>query len=264
MKNFRPIFLKLYWVSHAQFGVDILKLFHSFRRLPRFFKDYRQFRKGYDGLIEVLPCLHDRYDESGETKDEYFWQDLIVARMICSKKPEKHVDIGSRIDGFVAHIASFREIEIFDVRPLHARIPGVVARQIDLTMENQKLVNYCDSISCLHALEHFGLGRYGDRIDPRGFEQGFTNISAMLKENGLLYLSVPIGIDRVVFNANRVCDPSMVLNLAMKNLLQLSKFTVIESGGRVIKEIIPEDSYFQSLSRQPYALGIFVFRKVNR
>jgi hypothetical protein len=33
---------------------------------------------------------------------------------------------------------------------------------------------YCDSLSCLHALEHFGLGRYGDPIDPRGHEKGIT------------------------------------------------------------------------------------------
>jgi len=34
------------------------------------------------------------------------------------------VDIGSRVDGFVAHVASFREIEVFDVRPISAQIPA--------------------------------------------------------------------------------------------------------------------------------------------
>ena len=38
--------------------------------------------------------------------------------MIYAARPEKHVDVGSRVDGFVAHVASFREIEVFDVRPI--------------------------------------------------------------------------------------------------------------------------------------------------
>jgi hypothetical protein len=42
-------------------------------------------------------------------------------------------------------------------------------------------INKYDSISCLHALEHFGLGRYGDRLDPNGHETGFLKLLDMLK-----------------------------------------------------------------------------------
>ena len=45
-----------------------------------------------------------------------------------------------------------------------------------MTEENQ-LYEVCDSISCLHALEHFGLGRYNDPLDPNGHLKGFNNIS---------------------------------------------------------------------------------------
>jgi len=79
-----------------------------------------------------MPCLHDRYEEGGTTKSEYFGQDLLVARWICDAKPQRHVDIGSHIDGFVAHVASFRKIEVFDVRPINTQIPGVVFKQADL------------------------------------------------------------------------------------------------------------------------------------
>lgn len=99
------LFRKLYWLSSSQFGFDPRRLFRSLRGIPRFVHDFWRFRKDYSGNIAIKPCLHDRYDEAGTTKSEYFWQDLLVARWIFSAEPERHVDIGSRVDGFVAHIA---------------------------------------------------------------------------------------------------------------------------------------------------------------
>jgi len=153
--------------------------------MPRFIRDYFRFRSKYKGRLNIKPCLHDWYEESGNIRNEYFWQDLLVAKDIFSSMPEKHVDIGSRIDGFIAHIASFREIEIFDIRPITAHIPGVIFKQADLMNPEYNLIDYCDSLSCLHTLEHFGLGRYGDPVDPLGFKQGFTNMASSLKKGAL-------------------------------------------------------------------------------
>ncbi|MBV5330073.1 MAG: DUF268 domain-containing protein, partial [Chlorobium sp.] len=55
---------------------------------------------------------------------------------------------------------------------------------------SEKLRSYCDSLSCLHALEHFGLGRYGDPIDPHGYADGLRNMVKILRQGGLFYLSV--------------------------------------------------------------------------
>ena len=244
----------------AQFGIDPRKAFRSLRGLPRYVRDLFRFRSSYTGRLELLPCLHDWYEEGGTTKNEYFWQDLLVARKIYEANPEKHVDIGSRVDGFVAHVASFREIEVFDVRPVTVRIPGVTFRQADLMKPVTGMPGYCDSLSCLHALEHFGLGRYGDPIDPKGFERGLINMAGLLREDGVFYLSVPIGIDRVEFNANRVCDPRVIVNLAAANSLQLSAFTVIRQGGRVEELALEEVQLFDLASRR-YALGFFTFVK---
>ena len=82
------------------------------------------------------------------------------------------------MDGFVAHVASFCEIEIFDIRPIASTIPGVKFRQGDLMMPNDEMGEYCDSLSSLNNLQHFALGRYGDPIDPSGFERGLSNMSA--------------------------------------------------------------------------------------
>lgn len=124
--------IKLHWLLSAQFGFDPLRLMRSLRGLPTFVRDWRRFRSGYGGPLVLMPCLHDRYEEGGTTKSEYFWQDLLVARWIQAARPEKHVDVGSRVDGFVAHVASFREIEVFDVRPVSTVVPGVVFKQADL------------------------------------------------------------------------------------------------------------------------------------
>ena len=64
----------------------------------------------------MSPCLTDRFEESGAARGHYFHQDLLVAQRIFDSAPARHVDMGSRIDGFVAHVASFREPEQRDLR----------------------------------------------------------------------------------------------------------------------------------------------------
>lgn len=251
---------KCYFLLIAQFGIDPKKNIRSLLGIPRYIRDLLRFRADYSGRLELLPCLHDWFEEGGVTKSEYFWLDLLVARKIFEAGPERHVDIGSRVDGFVAHVASFREIEIFDIRPITSTIPGVKFRQGDLMMPADEMGEYCDSLSCLHALEHFGLGRYGDPIDPGGFERGLANMSALLRKNGVFYLSVPIGIDRVEFNAHRVFDPRVIVKLAARNSLRLTALTVIHLGGKVEITALDE-AQLASLAKQRYALGIFEFQK---
>ncbi len=251
---------RVYWLLSAQFGVDPRKTLRSLRGLPRYVRDYVHFRSGYSGRLELLPCLHDWYEEGGTTKLEYFWQDLLVARRIFATRPERHVDIGSRVDGFVAHVASFREIEVFDVRPISTQIPGVRFKQADFMQPATGMTDYCDSLSCLHALEHFGLGRYGDPIDPQGFERGFANMAALLKKDGVFYLSVPVGTNRVEFNGQRVLDPQAIIRLALANSLELRDFTLIRLGGKV--EVLElDEARLAELASQRYALGLFTFAK---
>ncbi len=251
---------KLRWLLSAQGGFDPRLTVLSLRGLPRYTRDLFRFRSRYAGRLEFRPCLHDWHEEGGVTKDEYFWQDLLVARKIFEAKPQKHVDIGSRVDGFVAHVASFREIEVFDIRPITSRVPGARFVQADLMNPPEGLAGYCDSLSCLHALEHFGLGRYGDPIDPLGYERALANMAGLLKDDGTFYLSVPIGVDRVEFNAHRVFDPRVIVDLAMKNSLRLSAFTAIGQGN-LIETAALDQAQLSRLANQRYALGIFTFVK---
>lgn len=250
---------RLYFLS-CQFGIDPRKILYSLRGLPRYLRDLVRFRYKYTGRFKLSPCLYDWYEEGGTTKSEYFWQDLLVARKIFAANPERHVDVGSRVDGFVAHVASFRQIEVFDIRPTSTHVPNVIFRQVDIMRPVDD--PGCDSLSCLHALEHFGLGRYGDPIDSRGFEKGFANMAVLVRPGGTFYLSVPIGIDRVEFNAHRVFDPCVVVRLAAEHALQLSGLMLIRQGGQ-LEELAVDKVKFDDLGSQQYMLGIFTFSKCN-
>lgn len=260
---FKKQLIKLHQLL-GQFGLDPRIFLRAMRGLPLFLREWRQFRQGYSGVMTLMPFLQERYEEGGATKTEYFWQDLLVARWVFEAQPQRHVDVGSSVEGFVAHVASFREIEVYDVRPNTTQIPGIVFKQADM-MQSSSLPatekeGYCDSLSCLHAIEHFGLGRYGDPIDPQGYDRGIANMATLLKPNGKFYLSAPIGRERVIFNANRVFDPHTIIRCAEANGLYLQKFTVISTGGGV-QTVKPTEDALQELAQCFYNLGLFVFVK---
>ncbi len=201
---------------------SIKKLLIMFRKHPRKTIDYLHDLKTLKSqmpsamsefpLGRLNPQIGDKFSDSGVAKGHYFHQDLLVARKIYLNKPTIHVDVGSSIGGFVAHVASFRSINVIDIRPLPYSIPNIRFIQADFMIPvKPDLVEYCDSLSCLHAMEHFGLGRYGDPVKYDGHLLGLNNLHRMLKKGGKLYFSVPIGPQRIEFNAHRVFSLSYLL-----------------------------------------------------
>lgn len=260
--------IKLHRLLSSQFGLDARIFLRSLRGLPVYLRECANFRRVYSGNMKFMPCLHDRYEEGGATRSEYFWQDLLVAQAIHVAKPAKHVDIGSRVDGFVAHVASFRNCEVFDVRPISTAVPGVVFRQADLmnpvTLPTSAVGGggYCDSLSCLHAIEHFGLGRYGDPINPQGYQLGISNMAKLLQPGGTFYLSTPIGQERVEFNANWVFDPRSIVHFAVAAGMTLQKIIVI-TPERGPQEVAIDAVALAALALPHYQLGLFFFRKTK-
>ncbi len=203
--------------------------------VPGYFRDLREFRaqsrrsEGELPMGRLFPCLNDRGAQSAG--GHYFHQDLHVARRIYENKPDVHVDIGSRIDGFIAHVAVFRPIIVLDIRATpdtgHENIRFV---QADLTALDDRFQDYCDSLSCLHANEHFGLGRYGDPIIAGGHLAGFANMSRLLRSGGKFYYAVPIGPARVEFNAHRVFSVQYLLDL-FRDRYRLDSFCYVDDSG---------------------------------
>ena len=178
------------------FGVDLLLLKNNLKGLFFYFKGLRLLKKqkGDDKSFvfgKKYPVLFERFAESGNVKGHYFHQDLYVAKRIFNACPKKHLDIGSRIDGFVAHLAVFREVEVLDIRPLTSSVQNISFRKADLMKFQENLLNYCDSISSLHAIEHFGLGRYGDKIDVQGDKKALKPpASASIDNNSVVLKSL--------------------------------------------------------------------------
>ena len=108
----------------------------------------------------------------GERLRPLFHQYLFGARKIYKRSPGRHIDVGSSVGGFVSHVASFHEREVMDVRTIIASVPGIEFIRQDVMDLDPSYYSVADSVSCLHALEHFGLGRYGDPVEYDGWEKG--------------------------------------------------------------------------------------------
>lgn len=248
------------------FGFDGKKLYQTLIGLPRYISDINKFRtirpkEGAFKFSQWYPILSDWNDEAGNARGHYFHQDLYVAQKVFKNNPNKHIDIGSRIDGFVAHVASFREIEIIDIRELDSNIENVVFRKADLMVLPEDLIDYTDSISCLHALEHFGLGRYGDPLDYYGYLKGLASMTRILKTGGRFYFSVPIGEQRIEFNAHRVFSVSYLIKILSADY-KIESFSFVNDKGDFIKNsdldpVLAENSFGCN-----YGCGIFELIKL--
>ncbi|MCP4142057.1 MAG: DUF268 domain-containing protein [Chloroflexi bacterium] len=206
------------------------------------------------------PCPADFYGEPGIASGHYFHQDLLVARQIFKNKPKVHMDVGSRVDGFVAHVASFREIEVLDIRPASKKVRNIRFRQFDLTKPSSSFLSYCDSLSCLHTLEHMGLGRYGDSLSANGYITGLETLHSILKTGGTLYLSVPIGPQRVEFNAHRVFSVRTILDLIKKDF-SLQDFSYVDDYGDIHESVPLLEEAIDTSFDCWYGCGIFQLQK---
>lgn len=184
---------------------------------------------------------------------------MLVAKEIIKQSPNRHIDVGSRIDGFIAHIACVRSVEVFDIRPLHTEIENVEFTKWDITDPNPALIGSADCVSCLHTLEHIGLGRYGDKLDPNGWQIGLQSLVDLVATGGLLWLSVPIGIQRIEFNAHRIFNPLTIINSASRLGVTLERFFYLTELGFIESSNIYEDA--SSFATKGYGLGIFLFTK---
>lgn len=251
---------KLYWLFSQQFGVDPRRLLRAPVGLWRYLRDLHTFRRRNTMSLQLQPCLHDWWEQAGAIGNEYFWQDLFVARMIHRAAPVRHIDVGSRLDGFVAHLAAFREVEVFDVRRLDLNIPGVTFHKADMMKSEELPASCADSVSCLHAIEHFGLGRYGDPLEPRGVELGLVSLSKLLSSDGQLYLSCPVGDDVVHFNAHRSMRPVTICRLAKLAGLELTQCWLFDTNAKKFEPVkLPLEN---SMSIERHTLAVYTFRKV--
>jgi len=241
-------------------------------------------------LTQLVPVLSEYDAAAGHASGHYFHQDLWAARRIRAAlgsaearptggagpdsaelgsvearpaggagangaaRPAPHVDVGSRVDGFVAHLLVFTEVTVVDVRPLESNVRGL--RYV--ADDGRYLRSFADgsvtSLSSLHAIEHMGLGRYGDPVDPDGWRSALRSFSRVLAEGGRLYLSAPIGRERVQFNAHRVFHPERLPGELPD--LRLTAFAAVDDDGDLVEGVPPSD-----FNGAKFACGLYEFAK---
>lgn len=242
-------------------GVDVRRIAATVTNAPRYVRDWHVYKRceRRDSrfqlrLTEAVPILLDYEQQAGQAFGHYFFQDLWAARSVFRRRPFRHLDVGSRIDGFVAHLLTFMAVEVVDIRPLEATVDGLTFIQEDATFLASIPDGSVESLSSLHAVEHFGLGRYGDRVDPKGWEHGVRALERVLAPGGTLLFSVPIGQERLHFNAHRVFAPSTVLE-AFRSL-DLVSFAAVDDDGLFQERASPGD-----FSKARNSCGLFELRK---
>jgi SAM-dependent methyltransferase len=258
--------LKRVTMTMSILGIDLIKMVSFVRGFAGFISDYLQLRKQIKGngfKVKFYPILEDKYKQGGMAKGHYFHQDLLVARKIYQAKPKKHLDIGSRVDGFIAHLATFRKVIIIDIRELKSKIDNIEFIQADMMNVKEDLFESCDSMSCLHALEHFGLGRYGDPLDIDGHLKGFENMYHILKPKGVFYFSVPIGPQRIEFNAHRVFSIEYLLEI-FQGKFEIFTFSFVDDRGDLNLDVELTDDMIVNNCNCYFGCGIFELYKISK
>jgi len=234
---------------------------HHWRHIPRFLREARTYREaslqnGSFGFAwgEIQPMLSDYAEAAGSAGGHYFHQDLWAARRVHARAPGQHVDIGSRIDGFVSHVLTFMPVTVVDIRPLESVVEGLTFVRGDVCNLSSFPSNSLESLSSLHAIEHIGLGRYGDPILPDGWRTALVECARVVAPGGRFYLGTPVGRERLNFNSGRVFDPRTIID-AIGNL-RLESFAAVDDTGRLIEPANPA-----ILATADYGCGLFEFSK---
>lgn len=199
-------------------------------------------------------------DNTKETKFDrhYVYHTAWAARILSKLKPAKHVDISSDMR-FTTLVSAFIPTEFYDHRPPLIKLPGMNTKKVNITrlpFENNSVL----SLSCMHVVEHIGLGRYGDKVDPQGDLKAIDELSRVLAIGGNLLFVVPVGKEaKIMFNAHRIYTNEQILSTFNLKGLLLKEITLIpelEEDGNLVINPTPE-----LLKKQTYACGCYWLTK---
>lgn len=186
--------------------------------MGRFWRSYSRYKALTATISELQPQTIFLYPRLGDdTVDTpidptYFYQDAWAFEKIIYQRPLHHVDVGSH-HKYVALLSKVVSVTMVDIRPLSTPLNTLQFQKgsiLALPFEDSSLL----SVSSLCVIEHIGLGRYGDELDPTGTEKALAELKRVIIPGGDLYVSVPIDDDdRIYFNAHRSFKESTLLVL---------------------------------------------------
>ncbi|MFZ6027454.1 MAG: DUF268 domain-containing protein [Chloroflexota bacterium] len=228
---------------------------YGFQQYIRYFYSWKQYTKlpGAERLRlrDGFPCLFDAV-QTTPFDTHYFHQAVWAARHIAQQAAPFHIDIGSDTR-FVGLLTTHKPIVFLDYRPLKAKIPGLHCLAGDI-LHLPFQAESIPSLSCLHVVEHVGLGRYGDPLNPLGTQQACAELARVLSPGGSLFFSTPTGQTRTHFNAHRIHNPRQILSFFAQ--LELVEFSAVDDRGQV-----QLNANLNEFEKARYACGLFWFRR---
>lgn len=199
------------------------------RAWQRFWQSYHQYKKAAD--ITDASLLNNFYPCIGEDtlatiiEPTYFYQDTWAFEKIIGRSPKQHIDIGSH-HKFVAFLSKIVPVTMVDIRPLSLSLESLKFKEgsiLSLPFEDESI----NSLSSLCVVEHIGLGRYGDPLDPDGSKKAVSELARVLAPGGYLYLSVPVGNQNITaFNAGRIFTIESLKDMLLPLIIVDSSFIV--------------------------------------
>jgi SAM-dependent methyltransferase len=238
------------------------KIIQNILKKTLYLTDFKKFKKLSNNTEKRFsipwknrhPCL---YDNTSKTYFDrhYVYHTGWAARVLAQTKPEKHIDISSSL--YFASIASaFVPFEFYDYRPAKLELSNLSSKHADLLklpFESKSI----KSLSCMHVVEHIGLGRYGDPLDPDGDLKSMAELKRILAPGGNLLFVVPVGKPVVMFNAHRVYSYEQIVTSFPE--LTLKEFALIpnhEKAGEIIYSPPKE-----KVEKETYGCGCFWFTR---
>lgn len=236
----------------------IKKIFVRCKSYIEFINEFIVFKKLSDQRFEIswkkrFPCLSDRTQTTG-FDPHYIYHTAWAARVLKKINPACHTDISSFLY-FNTIVSAFIPINFYDYRPANINLKGLECDKADIS-KLQFSDNTIESISCMHVVEHIGLGRYGDPIDPKGDLKAVSEIIRVTAKGGNILFVVPIGKPAIEFNAHRIYSYNQVVE--MFGGCNLIEFSIIPNdiGGGII-----DNPDLKIVDTMEYACGCFWFRK---
>jgi SAM-dependent methyltransferase len=245
----------------ASFCYDYLKKLISHKQFKNDFEKFRRLSSNSDSRLSLdwndrYPCLEDATSDTGFDR-HYVFHTAWAARVLALNKPESHIDISSSIY-FTAISSAFVPIKFYDYRAANLDLPNLETGKADLTSLTFES-NSIKSLSCMHVVEHIGLGRYGDTFDPDGDIKAIAELKRVLAVGGSLLFVVPIGKPKVMFNAHRIYSYDQVISFF--DDFKLIEFALIPDSEKD-GNLIPGASR-EMADAQHYGCGCFWFRKTG-
>lgn len=228
----------------------------TFFRFFQYLGEYQRFKSKADKRFpihfkDIYPSLQDKLKVT-PFDHHYIYHPAWAARKLVQINPAEHVDISSILN-FGTILSAIIPVKFYDYRPADINISNyqsAFADLLQLPFEN----NSISSLSCLHTIEHVGLGRYGDKLDPDGDLKAMAELKRVLGTGGDLLFATPVGQPKIEFNAHRIYSFEQIIEAFAP--LSLHEFSLITDDKKLIENADPV-----LVAKQKYGCGCFWFKK---